>query len=248
MDGIEKSWQSIQLILAAHFRKEKDDFPSYFWTLVCVLGTELKTVCVYVFLTLCIVLSLLKHNSKRAINSLRGLGQINTLNWDFALNQTLKRNIIDSIFALFFTSYDLTKILKHNSFLTNTNNRWYFCCNFLVFFVVFAFSYLVGVWVLHFLLIVLGLLVEMLLLTAKLLELRYLIRQMRRSLTCSNQSMDSILVLRCLASFVIARFRNTNQRKLTDWTKIGVRESKINQIKTKIIQFSHFPFAFRSVF
>lgn len=80
MDGIEKSWQSIQLILAAHFRKEKDDFPSYFWTLVCVLGTELKTVCVYVFLTVCIVLSLLKHNSKRAINSLRGLGQINTLN------------------------------------------------------------------------------------------------------------------------------------------------------------------------
>lgn len=167
MDGIEKSWQSIQLILAAHFRKEKDDFPSYFWTLDCVLGTELKTVCVYVFLTVCIVLSLLKHNSKRAFNSLRGLGQINTLNWDFVLNQTLKRNIFDSIFALFFTSYDLTKILKHNSFLTNTNNRWYLCCNFLVFFVVFAFSYLVGVWVLHFLLIVLGLLVEMLLLTTK---------------------------------------------------------------------------------
>lgn len=139
MDGIEKSWQSIQLILAAHFRKEKDDFPSYFWTLVCVLGTELQTVCVYVFLTVCIVLSLLKHNSKRAINSLRGLGQINTLNWDFVLNQTLKRNIFDSIFALFFTSYDLTKILKHNSFLTNTNNRWYLCCNFLVFFCCFCF-------------------------------------------------------------------------------------------------------------
>lgn len=49
MDGIEKCWQSIQLILAAQTRKEKGNFlPLLFLDVsvsLCVLGTEPKTMC-----------------------------------------------------------------------------------------------------------------------------------------------------------------------------------------------------------
>lgn len=49
MDGIEKSWQSIQLILAAHFQegKERTFLLAFLDVSVSVLGTEPKTVCVF---------------------------------------------------------------------------------------------------------------------------------------------------------------------------------------------------------